>query len=157
MNLLSVSAAYGVLVAVFQWGWLDWTGFDSPGYIDSLTPALILAITFGLSMDYEIFMLARIREAANEMDDAAAVAHGLRQSAGTISSAALIMISVFLAFAAVGATSIKQIGFGMAVAIAIDVTIVRLILVPATMRLLGRWNWWYPARLRRLIPGYSFE
>jgi RND superfamily putative drug exporter len=158
MTLLSVAAAYGALVMVFQWGWLDGLlGYESPGYVDALAPPLLLAVTFGLSMDYEIFMLARIREAANEMDDRAAVAHGLRQSAGTISSAALIMISVFLAFAAVGATSIKQIGFGMAVAIAIDVTIVRLILVPATMRLLGRWNWWYPARLRRLIPGYSFE
>jgi uncharacterized membrane protein YdfJ with MMPL/SSD domain len=158
MTLLSVAAAYGAMVMVFQWGWLDGLlGYESPGYVDALAPPLLLAVTFGLSMDYEIFMLARIREAAQEMDDSAAVAHGLRQSAGTISSAALIMISVFLAFAAVGATSIKQIGFGMAVAIAIDVTVVRLILVPATMRLLGRWNWWYPARLERLIPGYSFE
>jgi uncharacterized membrane protein YdfJ with MMPL/SSD domain len=158
MTLLSVAAAYGTLVMVFQWGWIDGLlGYESPGYVDALAPPLLLAVTFGLSMDYEIFMLARIREASHEMDDPAAVAHGLRQSAGTISSAALIMISVFLAFAAVGATSIKQIGFGMAVAIAIDVTVVRLILVPATMRLLGRWNWWYPARLERLIPGYDFE
>jgi uncharacterized membrane protein YdfJ with MMPL/SSD domain len=153
MNLLSVSAAYGVLVAVFQWGWLDWTGFNSPGYIDSLTPALVLAITFGLSMDYEVFLLGRIKE-RYEMhgsnDDA--VAEGVQMSARIITSAALIMIAVFGAFAVAGSVQLRELGVGLAVAIALDATIVRLVLVPSTMKLLGEWNWWLPGPLDRMLP-----
>jgi RND superfamily putative drug exporter len=153
MNLLSVAAAYGVLVAVFQWGWLDWTGYNSPGYIDSLTPALILAITFGLSMDYEVFLLGRIKERFDihrSNDDA--VAEGVQMSARIITSAALIMIAVFGAFAVAGSIQLRQLGVGLAVAIALDATVVRLILVPSTMKLLGDWNWWMPRRIEEHLP-----
>ena len=147
MNVLSVGAAYGVLVAVFQWGWLDWTGYDSPGYIDTIVPVLLLAVTFGLSMDYEVFLLTRIRERyLVTRDTTSAVAEGLALSARTITAAALVMVAVFGSFALAGATSIKELGAGLAVAIAVDATIVRLVLVPAAMRLLGRWNWWLPFR-----------
>jgi uncharacterized membrane protein YdfJ with MMPL/SSD domain len=155
MNLLSIGAAYGVIVAVFQWGWLDWTGYDSPGYIDTIVPVFVLAITFGLSMDYEVFLLTRIRERyLAGADNTEAVAQGLAQSARTITAAALIMVAVFGSFALAGAISLKEIGVGLAVAILVDATIVRLVLVPATMRLLGDWNWWLPARLARLRGGY---
>jgi uncharacterized membrane protein YdfJ with MMPL/SSD domain len=158
MNLLSIGAAYGVIVAVFQWGWLDWTGYDSPGYIDTIVPVFVLAITFGLSMDYEVFLLTRIRERyLAGADNTEAVAQGLAQSARTITAAALIMVAVFGSFALAGAISLKEIGVGLAVAILVDATIVRLVLVPATMRLLGNWNWWLPARLARLRGGYAPE
>jgi RND superfamily putative drug exporter len=151
MNLLSVAAAYGVLVAVFQWGWLDWTGFDSPGYIATIVPALLLAITFGLSMDYEIFLLTRIREHHERHGDGQlAVAEGLVDSARVITSAALVMVAVFAAFAIAGSTTLQQLGIGLAVAIGLDATLVRLVLVPATMRLLGDWNWWLPGPFARL-------
>jgi uncharacterized membrane protein YdfJ with MMPL/SSD domain len=154
MNLLSIGAAYGVIVAVFQWGWLDWTGYDSPGYIDTIVPVFVLAITFGLSMDYEVFLLTRIRERyLAGADNTEAVAQGLAQSARTITAAALIMVAVFGSFALAGAISLKEIRVGLAVAILVDATIVRLVLVPATMRLLGDWNWWLPARLARLPGG----
>jgi RND superfamily putative drug exporter len=150
MNVLSVAAAYGVLVAIFQWGWLDWTGYDSPGYIDTIVPVLLLAITFGLSMDYEVFLLTRIRERYLASGDARrSVAEGLALSARTITAAALVMVAVFGAFALAGATSIKELGTGLAVAIAVDATIVRLVLVPGTMELLGEWNWWLPFGDRR--------
>jgi RND superfamily putative drug exporter len=152
MNLLSVGAAYGVLVMVFQWGWLDWTGYDSPGYLDSLVPVLVLAVTFGLSMDYEVFLLTRIREFyATGIGNEAAVGEGLAASARVITAAALIMVGVFAAFAIFGAASLKETGVGLAVAIFVDATVTRLVLVPATMRLLGDWNWWLPRRVERLL------
>jgi uncharacterized membrane protein YdfJ with MMPL/SSD domain len=159
MTLLSVAAAYGVLVAVFQWGWLDGLfGYRSPGYVDSFAPPLLLAVTFGLSMDYEVFMLARIREYyGDDRDDRRAIAHGLRSTAATITGAALIMVSVFAIFATVGADAVKQIGFGEAVAVGFDASVVRLILVPATMCLLGRWNWWLPRLLAERLPGLAFD
>jgi RND superfamily putative drug exporter len=159
MNMLSVGAAYGVLVAVFQWGWLDGvTGYESLGYINTMTPALLLAIVFGLSMDYEVFLLTRIKERYDATGDTnTAVAQGLAASAKTITSAALIMVAVFAVFAGVGAPSIKEIGVGLAVAIAIDATLVRLVLVPATMELLGKWNWWLPSGLQRILPHTDFE
>jgi RND superfamily putative drug exporter len=159
MNLLSVGAAYGVLVAVFQWGWLDgFLGFQSLGYINTMTPPFLLAIVFGLSMDYEVFLLSRIRERYDATGDTrTAVAEGLRASAGTITSAALIMVAVFGIFAGTGVPSIKEIGVGLAVAIALDATLVRLVLVPATMELLGKWNWWLPKPLGRILPRASFE
>jgi uncharacterized membrane protein YdfJ with MMPL/SSD domain len=159
MNLLSVGAAYGVLVGVFQLGWVDGLfGFESPGYIDALTPPLVLAIVFGLSMDYEVFLLSRIRERWSATGDPrGSVAEGLQASARTITSAALIMASVFAVFVGTGVPSIQELGFGCAVAIVIDATIVRLILVPATMELLGRWNWWLPGPLARVLPDVAIE
>jgi RND superfamily putative drug exporter len=159
MNLLSVGAAYGVLVAIFQWGWLDgFLGFQSTGQITTLTPPLILAVVFGLSMDYEVFLLSRIRERYEATGDTRlAVAEGLARSARTITSAALIMVAVFAVFVGTGVSSIKELGVGNAVAIAIDATLVRLVLVPATMELLGDWNWWLPKPLQRILPRASLE
>jgi RND superfamily putative drug exporter len=159
MNLLSVAAAYGVLVAVFQYGWFDgFLGFESLGYINALTPPFLLAIVFGLSMDYEVFLLTRIRERYDATGDTTrAVSEGLAASARTISSAALIMVSVFAIFAFTGVPSVKEIGLGLAVAIALDATLVRLVLVPATMRIMGRWNWWLPRPLERVLPHTDFE
>jgi uncharacterized membrane protein YdfJ with MMPL/SSD domain len=159
MNLLSVGAAYGVLVAIFQWGWIDgFLGFESLGYVNTMTPPLLLAIVFGLSMDYEVFLLSRIKERyAVTGDSKTAVAQGLARSAATISSAALIMVAVFAVFAGVGVPSVKEIGVGLAVAVALDATVVRLILVPATMEIMGRWNWWLPQPLARMLPEADFE
>ncbi|HEV7885844.1 MAG TPA: MMPL family transporter [Solirubrobacteraceae bacterium] len=159
MNLLSVGAAYGVVVAVFQWGWVDGLfGFRSLGHVDTITPPLVLAVVFGLSMDYEVFLLTRIRERyAASGDTRAAVAGGLAGSARTITSAALIMVAVFATFIATGVPSIQQIGLGTAVAIALDATLVRLVLVPAAMAVMGRWNWWLPRPLQRILPRAELE
>jgi RND superfamily putative drug exporter len=159
MNLLSVGASYGVLVAVFQWGWIDgFLGFQSTGSIDTIVPPLVLAVVFGLSMDYEVFLLSRIRERFGISGDTKrAVAEGLAGSARTITSAALIMVGVFLVFVGTGVPSIKQLGLGNAVAIAVDATLVRLVLVPAAMELLGKWNWWMPKPLARVLPQANLE
>ncbi len=159
MNLLSIGAAFGVLVAIFQWGWLDgFLGFESQGAIDTINVPLIFAVVFGLSMDYEVFLMSRIRERyMRHGDNEKAVAEGLSSSARTISSAALIMTAVFAVFVLTGVPSIKELGLGCAVAIALDATLVRLILVPAAMKLMGRWNWWMPAWLDRALPNLSFE
>lgn len=159
MNALSVAAAYGVLVMVFQWRWFDGvTGFESLGYVQAITPALLLAVVFGLSMDYEVFMLSRIKERyAATGDTQQAVAQGLAASAKTISSAALIMVAVFAIFAGTGVPQVKEIGVGLAVAIALDATIVRLVLVPTTMQLMGDFNWWIPKWLDRRLPDMDFE
>ncbi|MFI6040954.1 MMPL family transporter [Nocardia sp. NPDC051321] len=147
MNLLSLAAAYGVLVMVFEWGWLSWLGIQAAPTVDTITPPLILAITFGLSMDYEIFLLSRIREGWEATgDNARAVAEGLAASARSISSAALLMVLVFIAFVLTGFPSAQRLGLGCAVAVAVDATVVRLVLVPAAMRLFGRWNWWFPGQ-----------
>ena len=141
MNLLSVAAAYGVLVAIFQYGWLDGVlGYDSLGYVHAMTPPLLLAIVFGLSMDYEVFLLSRIRERYEATgDNTQAVAQGLKRSAATISSAALIMVAVFAVFAGTGVPSIKEIGLGLAVAIALDANAGPPILC-ASRRWTRRWN-----------------
>jgi RND superfamily putative drug exporter len=159
MNLLSIGAAFGVLVAVFQWGWLDgFLGFESQGALDTINVPLIFAVVFGLSMDYEVFLMSRIRERyMRHGDNERAVAEGLSSSARTISSAALIMTAVFAVFVLTGVPSIKELGLGCAVAIALDATLVRLILVPAAMKLMGAWNWWMPSWLDRLLPDLSFE
>jgi RND superfamily putative drug exporter len=159
MNLLSIGAAFGVLVAIFQWGWLDgFLGFESQGALDTINIPLIFAIVFGLSMDYEVFLMSRIRERYMvHGENERAVAEGLSTSARTISSAALIMTSVFAVFVLTGVPSIKELGLGSAVAIALDATLVRLILVPAAMKLMGDWNWWFPSWLDRLVPDFSFE
>jgi uncharacterized membrane protein YdfJ with MMPL/SSD domain len=159
MNLLSIGAAFGVLVAIFQWGWLDgFLGFESQGALDTINVPLIFAVVFGLSMDYEVFLMSRIRERYMlHGDNERAVAEGLSTSARTISSAALIMTAVFAVFVLTGVPSIKELGLGCAVAIALDATLVRLILVPAAMKLMGSWNWWMPSWLDRLIPDFSFD
>ncbi|HET9153274.1 MAG TPA: MMPL family transporter [Solirubrobacterales bacterium] len=159
MNLLSIGAAFGVLVAIFQWGWLDgFAGFEGQGALDTINVPLIFAVVFGLSMDYEVFLMSRIRERfMAHGDNERAVAEGLSSSARTISSAALIMSAVFAVFVLTGVPSIKELGLGCAVAIALDATLVRLILVPAAMKLMGRWNWWMPSWLDRALPDLSFE
>jgi RND superfamily putative drug exporter len=158
MNLLTVGAAYGVMVMVFQYGWFDWTGYDSLGYVNAITPPLLLAIVFGLSMDYEVFLLSRIKERYHATgDNRRAVAEGLQGSAKVISSAALIMVVVFSVFALTGVPQIKEIGVGLAVAIFLDATLVRLVLVPATMELMGDFNWWLPKSLDRVLPDMDFE
>jgi RND superfamily putative drug exporter len=152
MNLLSVGAAYGVLVSVFQLGWLGWAGFRGSGYVDTIVPALVMAVTFGLSMDYEVFLLTRIRERyLVHGDNERAVAEGLTASGRIITSAALVMVAVFGAFAVAGAGALRELGVGLAVAIVLDATIVRLVIVPSAMRLLGEWNWWLPTGLARVL------
>ena len=155
MNLLSVGAAYGVLVMVFQWGWgADLIGLESTVPILSFIPLFMFAILFGLSMDYEVFLLSRIREEyLRTGDNDEAVVRGLAGTGRTITSAALIMVAVFSGFILGEDPLIKMMGLGLATAIAVDATIVRLVLVPATMKLLGEANWWLPAWLDRLLPG----
>ncbi len=146
MNVLSVAAAYGALVWVFQQGHLSaQLQFTQASYIEMVTPVLLFCIIFGLSMDYEVFLLSRMREEWRRSgDNRFAVARGLEKTAGVITSAALIMIIVLGAFVFTHLTLTKEIGLGMAVAIFVDATIIRILLVPATMRLLGKWNWWLP-------------
>src|SRR5689334_22916477 len=143
---------------VFQWGWLKDLGFAQISSIDSTVPPLVLAMTFGLSMDYEIFLLTRIRErflhSGNTRD---AVAYGVSTSARTITSAALIMIAVFVGFAFAGMPLVAEIGVACAVAIAVDATVVRLVMVPALMAMFAQWNWWLPAWLRRVLPSVDFD
>ncbi|HEX5256344.1 MAG TPA: MMPL family transporter [Mycobacterium sp.] len=158
MTLLSVAAAYGSLVMVFQWGWLKDLGVAQISSIDSTVPPLVLAMTFGLSMDYEIFLLTRIRErflhSGNTRD---AVAYGVSTSARTITSAALIMIAVFVGFAFAGMPLVAEIGVACAVAIAVDATVVRLVMVPALMAMFAQWNWWLPPWLSRVLPSVDFD
>ncbi|MFN2606383.1 MAG: MMPL family transporter [Acidimicrobiales bacterium] len=159
MNLLSIGAAYGVLVAVVQWGWLKGLfGIHVTSPIANFIPMMMFAILFGLSMDYEVFLLSRVREEyVRSGDNGIAVADGLAATARVITAAALIMIMVFLAFVLGPELVIKQIGLGLAAAILIDATLIRMVLVPATMELLGRANWWLPGWLDRMLPTVSFE
>ncbi|HTQ16034.1 MMPL family transporter [Mycobacterium sp.] len=158
MTLLSVAAAYGSLVMVFQWGWLEKLGFAHITSIDSTVPPLVLAMTFGLSMDYEIFLLTRIRERFLLSGDTRdAVAYGVSTSARTITSAALIMIAVFIGFAFAGMPLVAEIGVACAVAIAVDATVVRLVLVPALMAMFAQWNWWMPKWMLRVLPSVDFD
>ena len=158
MTVLSVAAAYGSLVVVFQWGWLADLGFRPISSLDSTIPPLVLAMTFGLSMDYEIFLLTRIRERFLQTNNTRdAVAYGVSTSARTITSAALIMIAVFIGFAFAGMPLVAQLGVACAVAIAVDATVVRLVLVPALMAMFAQWNWWLPRWLDRILPSVDFE
>ncbi len=158
MTMLSVAAAYGSLVVVFQWGWLADLGFRPIASLDSTIPPLVLAMTFGLSMDYEIFLLTRIRERFLQTNNTRdAVAYGVSTSARTITSAALIMIAVFIGFAFAGMPLVAQLGVACAVAIAVDATVVRLVLVPALMAMFDEWNWWLPRWLDRILPSVDFE
>ncbi|HEV3134073.1 MAG TPA: MMPL family transporter [Acidimicrobiia bacterium] len=152
MNLLSIGAAYGVIVAIFQWGWLkDVVGIGKEGPIEAWVPMMLFAIVFGLSMDYEVFLLSRIKEEYDRThDNADAVAHGLAKTARLITAAAAVMIAVFGSFVLSDLRVLKLIGFGLAFAVFIDATVVRLVLVPATMELLGDSNWWFPKALEWL-------
>ena len=159
MNVLSLSATFGVVVWIFQWGHLSGLlRFTPTGSIDPTMPILMLAIIFGLSMDYEVFLLSRIRERYDQTgDNTASVASGLQRTGGLITSLALLLIIVVGAFSASGITFIKLMGVGMIVALLVDATVVRVLLVPATMRLLGRANWWAPRPLRRLYARYGIK
>src|ERR1022692_214377 len=159
MNVLSLSATFGVVVWIFQDGHLSWLlRFTPTGTIDPSMPILMLAIIFGLSMDYEVFLLSRIRERYDLTgDNTAAVAGGLQRTGGVITSAALLLVIVIGAFSASGITFIKMMGIGMIVALIVDATLVRVLLVPATMRLLGRANWYAPKPLRRLYAKYGIS
>jgi putative drug exporter of the RND superfamily len=159
MNLLSIGAAFGVIVAVFQWGWLkDVVGVSETTPIVAYVPMMMFAILFGLSMDYEVFLLSRIREDYHETkDNLDSVINGLSVTARVITSAALIMISVFLGFVASPEPTVKMFGLGLAVAVFVDATVVRLVLVPATMELLGDANWWLPDWLDRILPRIEIE
>ena len=152
LNLLSTGAAFGVMVLVFRDGWLaEPLGITPGGVIESWVPVFIFTILFGLSMDYHLFILTRIKEARDRgMDSRAAVARGVSVTAGTITSAASIMVVVFAAFVTLKFVFIQQLGLGLAVAVFIDATIVRSVLLPASMQLLGDWNWWLPPFLRWL-------
>ncbi|MDQ3945543.1 MAG: MMPL family transporter [Actinomycetota bacterium] len=159
MNLLSIGAAYGVIVAVFQWGWgASLIGVGKAGPVEAWAPMMLFAILFGLSMDYEVFLLSRIREDYDRTgDNAVAVANGLAATARVITAAAAIMIVVFGSFVLGVDRSIKLFGLGLAVAVLFDATIVRLVLVPATMELLGDRNWWLPKWLDRILPNIKVE
>jgi uncharacterized membrane protein YdfJ with MMPL/SSD domain len=152
LNLLSVAAAYGVLVLVFQHGWgKGFLDFESTAGIDSFLPIFLFVILFGLSMDYHVFILSRIREAYDGgMNTEQAVAHGIKTTAGVVTSAAFVMVCVFSVFATLQILILKQFGVGLAAAILIDATIVRAVLLPATMKLLGDWNWYLPKWLEWL-------
>jgi RND superfamily putative drug exporter len=151
MNILSLCASFGALVWIFQQGnFAGVLGFDSVGALDLWMPVLILIFAFGLSMDYEVFLLSRIKEVHDETGDSdLAVAVGLQRSGRIITSAAFLIVIVFAGFAAGEVLAIKQLGVGLAIAVLVDATIVRTLLVPATMKLLGERNWWAPAPLRR--------
>jgi trehalose monomycolate/heme transporter len=152
LNILSLSATFGALVWIFQDGHLqNLLGFQSTGSIDAIQPILIFAIAFGLSMDYEVFLLSRIKERYDATgDNRAAVSSGMQRTGWLITSAALLMAVVFSAFGTSKIMSVQEIGIGLAIAVIIDATLVRMLLVPATMRLLGKWNWWAPAPLRAI-------
>ncbi|HEY1329955.1 MAG TPA: MMPL family transporter, partial [Actinomycetota bacterium] len=152
LNLLSVGAAYGVLTWIFQDGHLEGLlGFKSNGGIVSWLPLFLFVVLFGLSMDYHVFILSRIREAFDRgMKTEDAVAHGIKATAGTVTSAAIVMVAVFAIFATLSTLDMKQLGIGLSVAILLDATIVRGVLLPATMKLLGKWNWYLPKRLEWL-------
>jgi uncharacterized membrane protein YdfJ with MMPL/SSD domain len=158
LNLLSVAAAYGLLVIVFQWGWGEsLLGFESTGAITAWLPLFMFVILFGLSMDYHVFILSRIREAFDRgLDTEAAVTHGIKSTAGVVTAAAIVMVAVFSIFATLSTIDMKQAGVGLAAAILIDATIVRAVLLPSAMKLLGDWNWYLP-RWLEWLPEVSHE
>ena len=159
MNLLSIGAAYGVLVAVFNWGWAKGAiGLHETVTIAPFVPVMMFAILFGLSMDYEVFLLSRIREEYLKSGDShSSVVVGLSNTARVITAAASIMIAVFLAYVTNPSPVLKTIALGLAVAVFVDATIVRMILVPSTMELAGRANWWLPKWLDRILPNLHVD
>ena len=158
MNMLSIGAAYGVVVAVFQWGWLgDIIGIE-PGPIEPFIPMMLFAVLFGLSMDYEVFLLSRMKEEFERTGDPVnSVADGLAATARVITAAALIMVFVFGSFVFEDQRAIKMFGLGLAAAVAVDASLVRMLIVPSTMELLGARNWWLPAWLDRILPNLNVE
>jgi RND superfamily putative drug exporter len=159
MNLVSIGAAFGVVTAVFENGrGVQAVGLDGEVPIVSFVPLMMFAILFGLSMDYEVFLMTHIKEAwERTRDNTQAVVDGVAHTGRIITSAALIMVSVFFAFIINGDPTVKQFGVGMGVAVAVDATLVRCLLVPAVMTLLGRSNWWFPRWLDRIVPNFSIE
>ncbi|HET8521628.1 MAG TPA: MMPL family transporter [Thermomicrobiales bacterium] len=159
MNLLSIGAAYGVLVAIFQWGWFSSIfGIDRTGPIESFLPMMLFAVLFGLSTDYEVFLMSRIHEAwLSTKDNRTAVNHGSNTTSRVITAAAAIMVVVFLSFTLSDARIVKEFGLGMATAVFLDATIIRLLLVPAVTGLFGRANWYLPAWLDRRLPRLALE
>ena len=159
LNLCSIAAAYGVLVAVFQWGWgRSLLGLHEDVPIEAYVPMVLFAIVFGLSMDYEIFLLSRVKESWERTHhNSRAVAEGLARTGRVITAAALIMVAVFLSFVGSDLVTIKQLALGLAASVVIDATLVRLLLVPATMYLFGEKNWWLPRPLDRLLPHWSVD
>ena len=159
MNMLSIGAAFGVLVMVFQWGWgKDLIGLESTVPVVAFIPMFMFAILFGLSMDYEVFLLSRVREEyLRTGDNDASVLHGIAITARVITSAALIMISVFLGFVLGEDPVTKMMGLGLATAIFVDATVVRMVLVPAAMKLMGDRNWWLPGWLDRRLPHIGID
>ncbi|HEY0950558.1 MMPL family transporter, partial [Nocardioides sp.] len=158
MNLLSVGAAYGAVVAIFQWGWLSDVFGAQPGPIESFAPMMLFAVLFGLSMDYEVFLLSRVREEYLRTGQAgAAVADGIAATARVITAAASVMVVVFASFLLNDDRVVNLFGFGLAVAIAIDATLVRLVLVPALMAVAGRLAWYMPRWMDRILPKIELE
>jgi putative drug exporter of the RND superfamily len=158
MNLLSIGAAYGVAVAVFQWGWLNAVTGVEPAPIEPFVPMMLFAIVFGLSMDYEVFLLSRVREEwVRTGDSRTSVADGLASTARVITAAAAIMVFLFGSFLLETDRIIKLFGLGLAVAVLLDATIIRMLLVPATMELLGDKNWWMPRWLDKALPKVNVE
>jgi putative drug exporter of the RND superfamily len=159
MNLVSIGAAFGVVTAVFEKGWgAGVIGLENEVAIVSFVPLMMFAILFGLSMDYEVFLMTHIKEAwERTRDNTQAVIEGVANTGRVITSAALIMVSVFFAFVINGDPTVKQFGVGMGVAVAVDATLVRCLLVPAVMTVLGRAHWWFPRWLDRLVPNFSIE
>ena len=158
MNMLSIGAAYGVLVAVFQWGWLGGLVGVEPGPIEPFMPMMLFAVLFGLSMDYEVFLLSRMKEEFERTGDAVnSVADGLAATARVITAAALIMVFVFGSFVLEDQRAIKMFGLGLAAAVAVDASLVRMLIVPSTMELLGARNWWLPGWLDRILPNLDVE
>ena len=156
MNMLSISAAYGVVVALFQWGWFGSLTGVQPAPIEPFIPMMLFAIVFGLSMDYEVFLLSRIKEEFDRTGDAVnSVANGLAATARVITAAAAIMVVVFGSFLLDDDRIIQLFGTGLAVAVLLDATLVRMVVVPATMQLLGKRNWWFPRWLDRMIPSVN--
>ncbi|HEX8073905.1 MAG TPA: MMPL family transporter, partial [Thermoleophilaceae bacterium] len=154
LNLLTVAAAYGVLVL----GFVGDAPLGGPGFIDDLMVAAVSNVVFALSIDYEVFLLMRVREGYSRLGDTdQAIAYALKHTAGVITGAAAIMTAVFFAFALSPVTSMRQLGLGLSVAVILDATVVRLVLLPACLRLAGRWNWWLPAWLDRMLPRIDFE
>ncbi|MBO0748031.1 MAG: MMPL family transporter, partial [Acidimicrobiaceae bacterium] len=159
MNLLSIGAALGVMVAAFQWGWgKTILSLTKSGPIDVFIPVLLFAIVFGLSMDYEVFLVSRMHEEwTKRRDNREAVTAGQARTGRVITAAALIMIFVFASFIFGGSRVIKEVGIGFAAAIFLDAFVIRTVLVPSLMHTFGRWNWWLPGWLDRLLPRFNVE
>ncbi|HEX6700630.1 MAG TPA: MMPL family transporter, partial [Gaiellaceae bacterium] len=158
LNLLSVGSAYGILVLIFQHSWAEGIlGFNSTGAITSWLPLFLFVVLFGLSMDYHVFILSRVKELVDRgMKTEHAVSYGIRQTAGTVTSAAIVMVAVFAIFATLRSIDMKQMGVGLSVAVLIDATVIRAVLLPSAMKLLGEWNWYLP-RWLEWLPSLSAE